>query len=51
MEWMPPKTINELYSETSVSSESKWISINRPTAGARAEKDLEPGTAPFQLYR
>lgn len=46
VEWKPPKTIEEL--ETSGLGMS---SINRPTAGARVEKSLEPGIAPFQLYR
>ena len=51
VEWKPPKTIEELYHETSASSGNTWSSINRPTAGARVEKCLEPGVAPFQLYR
>ncbi|AKM09073.1 glutathione-dependent disulfide-bond oxidoreductase [Croceicoccus naphthovorans] len=31
-------------------SSGEWTSINRPTAGARSEKDLPVGQHPFQLY-
>eukprot|EP00747_Dinoflagellata_sp_TGD_P074988 gnl/TRDRNA2_/TRDRNA2_158547_c0_seq1.p1 gnl/TRDRNA2_/TRDRNA2_158547_c0~~gnl/TRDRNA2_/TRDRNA2_158547_c0_seq1.p1 ORF type:complete len:285 (+),score=61.73 gnl/TRDRNA2_/TRDRNA2_158547_c0_seq1:84-938(+) len=45
--WEPPKKIEELYDKT---AGNKWSSINRPTAGARSDEELQVGTAPFQLY-
>jgi len=35
---------------TNVESGGKFASINRPTAGAREDRDLPVGTHPFQLY-
>eukprot|EP01087_Luapelamoeba_hula_P004020 TRINITY_DN13984_c0_g1_i1.p1 TRINITY_DN13984_c0_g1~~TRINITY_DN13984_c0_g1_i1.p1 ORF type:complete len:299 (+),score=56.14 TRINITY_DN13984_c0_g1_i1:144-1040(+) len=45
--WAPPKTIDVLFAQT---DGNKWTSINRPTAGARSEKELPVGDAPLQLY-
>ena len=45
--WMPPKTVEELYSKT---AGNKFAAINAPTSGAREEKELACGDAPFQLY-
>lgn len=45
--WIPPLKVENLYHAT---AGNKWASINRPTAGAREEKDLPIGDAPFQLY-
>lgn len=44
--WVPPAKIEDLYQAV---SGNKW-SINRPTAGPRAEKDLPRGEAALQLY-
>jgi GST-like protein len=45
--WTPPAKIEELYSKT---AGNQFASINRPTAGARAEVPLPEGTADIQLY-
>lgn len=45
--WNPPQKVEELFLAT---SGNKWASINRPTAGAREEKEVPRGSAPFQLY-
>lgn len=45
--WTPPAKVEELYAAT---SGNKFASINAPTAGAREEKALPEGSAPFQLY-
>ncbi len=46
-EWVPPSKIEELFAQT---SGNKFASINAPTSGARTEKELPKGAAPFQLY-
>lgn len=46
-EWHPPKKIETLYE---ASAGNTWASINRPTSGAREEKDLPRGPNPIQLY-
>ena len=46
-EWIPPKKIEELFAATSGNS---FSGINRPTSGAREEKELSKGSAPVQLY-
>eukprot|EP01123_Difflugia_compressa_P010130 TRINITY_DN361_c0_g1_i1.p1 TRINITY_DN361_c0_g1~~TRINITY_DN361_c0_g1_i1.p1 ORF type:complete len:312 (+),score=57.52 TRINITY_DN361_c0_g1_i1:86-937(+) len=46
-EWAPPESIQVLYKAT---ANNKFSSINSPTAGARTEKPLPSGNAPFQLY-
>ncbi len=43
--YVPPK----VWSPDTVSG-GRFASINRPTAGARAERDLPVGAHPFQLY-
>jgi GST-like protein len=43
----PPVKIEELYAS---SVGGTFASINSPTAGARFEKELPKGSAPFQLY-
>lgn len=45
--WIPPAAIEELFSQT---AGNKFASINAPTSGAREEKVLASGDAPFQLY-
>lgn len=45
--WKPLKKIREYYSND---SNNAWSSINRPTAGAREEKDLPRGLNGIQLY-
>jgi hypothetical protein len=45
--WSPPAKIEELYSHT---DGNQFSAINAPTSGARVQKDVPPGTAPFQLY-
>ena len=46
--WKPPKKIEVLY-ET-VLANNRFAAINRPTAGARNEKDLPVGKNEIQLY-
>lgn len=44
-QYVPPKVwVNE------VSDSNQWANINRPTAGARFERELPVGEHPFQLY-
>jgi GST-like protein len=45
--WAPPENIEALFA---ASAGSKFASINKPTAGARSEKELTVGDAPVQLY-
>lgn len=47
LKWQPPLKVEELFLAT---SGNKFASINRPTAGAREERDVPVGDAPFQLY-
>lgn len=44
-DWSPPKVWN-----ANVESGGKFASINRPTAGARTQRELPRGEHPFQLY-
>jgi len=46
-EWRPPQTVEELFK---VTSGNNFASMNSPKAGARAERELPVGPAPFQLY-
>ncbi|KAJ3339124.1 hypothetical protein HDU93_008608 [Gonapodya sp. JEL0774] len=46
-EWQPPKTIESLYAAT---AGNNFSAINAPTAGARTQRDLPRGSAPYQLY-
>jgi GST-like protein len=46
-EWVPPKKVEELFPS---GSGNVFASINAPTAGARVQKELPVGHAPFQLY-
>lgn len=43
--WQPPQSIEDMYSRS-----HSMGGMNRPTSGARSEKALEIGQAPFQLY-
>ena len=45
--WQPPARIEDLFS---AAEGNQFSSINRPTAGARDEKQLPSGQAPIQLY-
>ncbi|KAI9207437.1 putative glutathione S-transferase [Polychytrium aggregatum] len=45
--WTPPSHIEDLYART---AGNKFASTNAPTAGARNDKEVPVGTAPFQLY-
>ena len=45
--WTPPPQIEDLFANA---AGNQWASINRPTAGAREEKSVPVGSAPFQLY-
>lgn len=45
--WTPPAKVEELFA---AASGNKFAGINQPTSGAREEKPLERGSAPFQLY-
>ncbi len=45
--WAPPAKIEQLFAAT---SGNQFSSINRPTAGAREEKEVPSGSAPVQLY-
>jgi len=47
VEWKPPAKIEELFSKT---AGNNFAAINAPTAGARTQKELPVGDAPFQLY-
>ena len=46
-EWKAPAKIEDLFAKT---AGNKWASTNSPEAGARTEKELEKGDAPYQLY-
>eukprot|EP00511_Aplanochytrium_stocchinoi_P001151 CAMPEP_0204825868 /NCGR_PEP_ID=MMETSP1346-20131115/3666_1 /ASSEMBLY_ACC=CAM_ASM_000771 /TAXON_ID=215587 /ORGANISM="Aplanochytrium stocchinoi, Strain GSBS06" /LENGTH=291 /DNA_ID=CAMNT_0051953643 /DNA_START=133 /DNA_END=1008 /DNA_ORIENTATION=+ len=46
--WAPPQTIDELYK--AFQPGHVFAGINRPTAGARDDKSVDVGAAPFQLY-
>eukprot|EP01035_Chromulina_nebulosa_P017637 gene17637-23215_t len=46
-EFIPPNKIDSLYS---VTLGNNFAAINAPTAGAREQKELPEGSAPFQLY-
>jgi len=46
-EWAPPAKVEEVFP---VLAGNNFSSINAPTAGARTQKDLPVGPAPFQLY-
>jgi len=45
--WVPPNTIEELFSAT---AGNNFSSINKPTAGPQSDTPLPKGEAPFQLY-
>lgn len=45
--WTPPAKVEDLYSSM---QGNQFSGINRPTAGAREEKELPSGSAPLQLY-
>ncbi|KAJ9472407.1 Disulfide-bond oxidoreductase YghU [Diplonema papillatum] len=45
--WQPPATISAMYEKM---GDQKFSGINRPTSGARDERELEVGSAPLQLY-
>jgi len=45
--WAPPATIDELYAAT---AGNQFAAMNRPTAGARDDKEVPSGSAPIQLY-
>ena len=47
VKWVPPAKVEDLFA---VTSNNKFASINRPTAGARDERDYPEGNAPVQLY-
>jgi GST-like protein len=47
VEWTPPAKIEALFA---AASGNQFASINRPTAGAREDKELPSGSAPVQLY-
>jgi len=46
-EWNPPAKIEGLFKAT---EGSNFATINAPTAGARTQKELPVGNAPFQFY-
>lgn len=46
-EWTPPNRVEDLYAAT---AGNKFAGLNAPTAGARTQKALSVGDAPFQLY-
>jgi len=46
-EWTPPAKVAELFP---VLTGNQFSSINSPTSGARTERALPDGSAPFQLY-
>jgi GST-like protein len=46
-EWTPPPKITELFK---VTAGNNFSSVNSPKAGARVERELSVGSAPFQLY-
>eukprot|EP00286_Rhodomonas_abbreviata_P010839 CAMPEP_0181318652 /NCGR_PEP_ID=MMETSP1101-20121128/17123_1 /TAXON_ID=46948 /ORGANISM="Rhodomonas abbreviata, Strain Caron Lab Isolate" /LENGTH=287 /DNA_ID=CAMNT_0023426141 /DNA_START=99 /DNA_END=962 /DNA_ORIENTATION=+ len=46
-DWKPPAKVETLYAAT---AGNKFADMNRPTAGARDERELPVGTAPVQLY-
>ena len=43
----PPSKVEDLFAAT---AGNQFANINRPTAGAREEKILPTGEAPFQFY-
>jgi len=45
--WSPPPKIEDLFEKL---AGNKWTGINRPTSGARSEKELPVGSAAIQLY-
>jgi GSH-dependent disulfide-bond oxidoreductase len=45
--WTPPEKIEALYA---AADGNVWASVNAPTAGARTERELPRGSAPFQYY-
>jgi GST-like protein len=45
--WSPPNKVEDLFAST---SGNKFSGLNSPTAGARVQKALPSGEAPFQLY-
>jgi GST-like protein len=45
--WTPPAKVEELFAGA---AGNKFAGINQPTSGAREDKPLERGPAPFQLY-
>jgi GST-like protein len=45
--WTPPASIEDLYA---ASAGNKWSSINKPSSGAREEKELPDGPAALQLH-
>lgn len=46
-EWKAPEKVEDLFAK---SDGNKFASINSPVAGARKEKALEKGKAPYQLH-
>ena len=47
-EWKPVGKIESLFERALAGN--KWAGTNAPTAGARTERELPMGNAPFQLY-
>ena len=45
--WNPPPVIEELYAQAAGNA---FAAINAPTAGARDDKEVPRGSAPFQFY-
>ncbi len=45
--WTPPSKIEDIFA---LAAGNAFASINAPTAGARVEKEVPRGSAPFQLY-
>ena len=45
--WVPPPKVEDLFA---AAGGTQFASINAPTSGARVQKDVPTGPAPFQLY-
>lgn len=45
--WNPPSKIEDLFAQAAGNA---FAAINAPTAGARDDKPVPSGQAPFQLY-
>ena len=45
--WVPPSKVEDLFA---AAGGNQFASINAPTSGARVQKEVPVGSAPFQLY-